>query len=110
MGWTRRPRKRLFEVVDLSPGSGQPQRYFSNSITAVASERRTSVWLESIVSKSDYPHRSGHHEPAGFRYPWIVSVEYSWTIGNAGSEWGTRYYLSLFGMPILLGEDVDMVS
>ena len=84
--------------------------YPSNTITAPACERETGAWLKAILSRSDWPHRRAHHEPAEYRYPWVVTVDYSWTTGNVGREDGTRYYFGLFGISVPLGEDVHELS
>ncbi len=46
MGWTRRPRKRPFEVVDLSLGPGQPRRY------------RTLIYVQQIIVEKLNEHRT----------------------------------------------------
>lgn len=49
-------------------------------------------------------------EPAEFRVPWIVAVDYELAISNTGGEWGTRSYVALFGYQILLRKTVGMQS
>lgn len=82
--------------------------YFSGTMTGPACERATSDWLEGNISRSDWPYSNAHHEPAEYKYPWIVSVDYSLTTGNVGLEVGTRHYFAVFGLAVPLGKDVHM--
>jgi len=84
--------------------------YKSNTVTALACERSTSNWLDGILSQSNWPHRRASSEPAKFTYPWIVTVEYRWATGNLGAAHGVRYYFGIFGIPILLNNDVYSIA
>lgn len=86
--------------------------YFSNAITATACERKTSHWLNHRLAAhpTNWPGRHAWPEPAKYRLPWIVAVDYEWVVGNLGGEWGTRYYFTLFGIPVPLGNHIRLMS
>lgn len=75
--------------------------YFSNVITSPTCEQATSQWLKDQIAQ--FPPGSGQStstEPATFVLPWIVTVDYGWSVGPTGGEWGTRYYLTLLGIQV----------
>jgi hypothetical protein len=93
-------------VVFISVG------YVSIAMSAAACEQETSQWLaqQMAANPGNAPERHAIAEPANFRGPWIVTVDYEWAISNTGGEWGTRFYVSLFGRQVLLRSVVRMQS
>ncbi len=86
--------------------------YVSNAMSTAACELETSQWLvqQMAANPGNAPGRIALAESADFRGPWIVAVDYEWAISNTGGEWGTRFYVSLFGRQILLRNVVRMQS
>lgn len=84
----------------------------SNSLTTEICEQETSQWLAQQMTSNpgNAPERRAFAEPAEFRVPWIVAVDYELAISNTGGEWGTRSYVALFGYQILLRKTVGMQS
>ncbi len=76
--------------------------YFSNAVTAPACERATDRWLDDRLARNptNWPGRRASAESAKYTLPWVVAVDYEFVVGNLGGEWGTRYYLSLLGLPL----------
>jgi hypothetical protein len=86
--------------------------YFSNTVSLSAAEAYTASWLKARLAKSGttWPGKTVSHQPAEFTFPWILRVKYEYVAGNLGGEWGTRVYLSLFGLTIPLHHHIDMQS
>ena len=86
--------------------------YFSNTMTSSACERATARWLDDILSRhpSDWPGRHAYSEPAEYKLPWIVAVDYGWAVADCAGKWGTRYYITLFGIQFPVGNHVRVVS
>jgi hypothetical protein len=83
--------------------------YFSNSSTTRACEQATAQWLEQLINENGWTgHRATAH--ATMTWPWIVSVDYEYVIGPTGGEWGTWWYVCVFGVAIPLERDIRLQS
>jgi hypothetical protein len=86
--------------------------YFSNAVTAPACERATDRWLSDRLARNstNSPGRRASSGSTEYRLPWVVAVDYEFVVGNLGGELGTRYYLSLLGLPLPIRDRIRMQS
>ncbi len=93
---SRRARVLLALLAFVAAGS------LSNALMTATCERATDRWLRDRLAASPtiWPGRRASSEPARFALPWIVAVDYECVLSHTGSEWGTRSYLALPGLPI----------
>ncbi|WP_435007852.1 hypothetical protein P12x_005117 [Tundrisphaera lichenicola] len=86
--------------------------YASNAVSVHTCERNTDRWLDANMARhrTNWPGRHASSEPAEYRIPWVVGVNYGWAVGDTGGEWGTRYYFCLPGLPIPIWNQIRETS